>query len=358
MDKYLSDKLRIISLISMIMVVFLHSYNVTVNFSSGNIHFNSVYNIFIQNFFSHGITKVAVPIFFCISGYLFFLNFRGSINEFVLKYRKRVKSLLLPYLLWSLWGLLFFFVLQLIPQSKKFFTNELIVNYSFGKILDTLFLNPLSYQLWFMRDLIVLVIFSPLIYLITKYFKAIPTILFLIIWLVFFKFNIYVFSNESILFFSLGAYFAINKREYLLKRLNQKYYWIFTFLWVLIVLLRTILANQNSEQTFLLLFLQKVSIIVGLIGLWSIYDILMAEKTNSNKAMLSISFFSFFIYAFHEPLLTLIKKGLFYFTGAGEMIAIINYFVAPILTIILSILTGLFIKKITPRFYSLLTGGR
>ena len=70
MNKYLSDKLRIISLISMIMVVFLHSYNVTVKFSSGNMSFNDGYNVFIQNFFSQGITRIAVPIFFCISGCL------------------------------------------------------------------------------------------------------------------------------------------------------------------------------------------------------------------------------------------------------------------------------------------------
>lgn len=63
MNKYLSDKLRIISLISMIMVVFLHSYNVTVKFSSGNMSFNDGYNVFIQNFFSQGITRIACQFF-------------------------------------------------------------------------------------------------------------------------------------------------------------------------------------------------------------------------------------------------------------------------------------------------------
>jgi len=154
------------------MVVFIHSYNVTVKFSSGNMSFNDGYNVFIQNFFSQGITRIAVPIFFCISGYLFFLKFRGTINEFVLKYKKRAKSLLLPYLIWSIWGLVFYFGLQLFPQSKNFFTNDLIVNYSLKKILNTIFLNPIPYQLWFVRDLIVLVILTPIIYWLTKYFRV------------------------------------------------------------------------------------------------------------------------------------------------------------------------------------------
>jgi hypothetical protein len=37
MNKYLSDKLRIISFISIIMVVFIHTINTTVKFNSGNI---------------------------------------------------------------------------------------------------------------------------------------------------------------------------------------------------------------------------------------------------------------------------------------------------------------------------------
>lgn len=358
MNKYLSDKLRIISLISMIMVVFLHSYNVTVKFSSGNMNFNSGFNIFIQDFFSEGITRIAVPLFFCISGYLFFLKFRGTINEFALKYKKRAKSLLLPYLLWSIWGLIFYFGLQLFPQSKTFFTKELIVNYSFTKILDTIFLNPIPYQLWFVRDLIVLVIFCPFIYWITKYFRIIPILLLFVIWLGLFKFSFVIFSNEAILFFCLGVYFAINKSEYLTKQLNQKSYLIFTFLWVAIIIFKTVLMSENSDQTVLLLLLHKISIIIGLLAIWSIYDIIMIKKDNPNKLILSLSYLSFFLYAFHEPILTIIKKGLFHIAGASEIMSMIIYFLAPIMTIIISILLGGLIKKRIPKFYGLITGGR
>lgn len=358
MNKYLSEKLRIVSFVSMIMVVFLHSYNLTIKFSSGNIRFDSMYNIFIQNFFSQGITRVAVPIFFCISGYLFFLNIKGKINEFVVKYRKRAKSLLLPYLFWSLWGLMFYFFLQILPQSKKFFTSDLIVNYSFAKLLERIFIDPIPYQLWFLRDLMVLVILSPMIYWLTKYFRAILIILFFIIWLEFFRFSFVIVTNESIFFFCLGAYFAINKRDCLLKKFEQKYYLIFAFFWILLVFLKTVLICQNSDQKVLMLLLHKLSIIFGLIGIWSFYDILMIKKMNPNKMIFNISSFSFFLYAFHEPLLTLIRKGLFYIMGTREIVSIIIYFLAPIVTIIVSVLLGYFIKRNLPKFYKLITGGR
>ena len=358
MNKYLSDKLRIISLISMILVVILHSYNITIKFNSGNMNFNSEYNVLIQYFFSQGITRIAVPIFFFISGYLFFLNFKGTLNEYSLKLRKRTKSLLLPYLIWSIWGLTFYFVLQLFPQSRNFFTKDLIASYSFGKIIYTLFLDPISYQLWFVRDLMVLVIFSPLIYWLTKYLKALPIILLFIIWLGFFEFNFVIFTNESIFFYSMGAYFALFKGDYLLKKFSQKYYWIFTFLWLLLVFIKTILNHQHPDQMDFILLLHKISIMLGLMALWSIYDLFMVNKTHPNKTIFDLSFYSFFLYAFHEPVLTIVRKGLFYITGPSEIISIANYFLSPTITIIISIVLAGLIKRNIPGFYSLITGGR
>lgn len=339
------------------MVVFLHSYNMTVNFNSGNISFNNGYNFFVQNFFSQGITIIAVPIFFCISGYLFYLKFHGGKEQFVLKYRKRAKTLLLPYLFWSIWGLFLFFILQLPPQFKNFFTNELIENYSLTKILYTVFINPIPYQLWFVRDLIVLVVFSPLIFWALKYLRVVAILILFFIWLEFIKFSFVLFSDESIFFFILGAYFTLYKNDFILKKRNKNYYWIFTFSWILIVFLKTILTQINSDQTLLLL-LHKSSILIGIIAVWSSYDIVMRNKINPNKTIFNISLYSFFIYAFHEPILTIIKKGILYIIGSTELMSMFAYFMSPIITIIVSILLAIFIKRNTPRIYGLITGGR
>ena len=358
MNKYLSDKLRIISFISIIMVVFIHTNNTIVKFNSGSMYLCSKYNIFVQTFFSQEITKIAVPIFFCISGYLFFLKLNGTIDEFILKYRKRVKSLLLPYLIWSIWGLLFYIILQLFPQGKNFFTNELIANYSLTKIIETIFLYPITYQFWFVRDLMVLVIFSPIFYWLIKYFRAIPILLLFIIWLGFFNFSFVIIRNESILFFCLGAYFAMNNSDFILKKLNKKGYWIFAFLWFIILSINTTLICAKSDQTVLFLLLDKIGTLIGIIAIWSTYDIVMRNKTNPNKTIYNLSLFTFFIYAFHEPLLKIIKKGIFYISGASSTMSMINFFMAPIIAIIISVIVGNFIKKNAPGFYSLITGGR
>lgn len=358
MNKYLSEKIKLISLISMILVVFLHSYHEIVKFNSTTSNFDSKLSLFIQEFISHGIANIAVPIFFCISGYLFFLKFTGRKEEFVMKYQRRIRSLLLPYLFWSVWGLLIYFTLQQIPFSKIFFTKDLIETYSFFMILDTIFINPIPYQLWFVRDLIVLVFISPLIYWIIKYLRAIPIILLLAAWSDLLNFNFVIFESVSIFFFSLGGYFAIYRSNLILKKLDQKYYYVFVFLWILLVSSKIFLQFQNPDQTILIALLNKVSILVGMIGLWSVYDIIMWKKTTPNKNLLYFSTFSFFIYTSHEPILTMIKKGLFYIAGMSEITSILIYFSAPIITITLVVILAIFLKQSFPKLYEFVSGRR
>ena len=357
MNEYLSHKLKIISFIAIIFVVIVHSSNLHLSFTSGDQNFQSGYNMFIQYFFSRGITRVASPIFFCISGYLFFLNFKGTKDEFKNKYRKRARSVLLPYLLWSLWGIIFYFVLQQIPQSKNFFTRELIADYSVNKILHTLFINPIPYQLWFLRDLIILIIISPLIYWLIKHFNFIPLIVFFVIWFGFFGFKYVIFRNDSILFFSLGAYISLYHKDILIKKLDKYYYLIFAFLWFLLVAIKTVLL-MNNELFFLRSTLQSTSVLVGIIALWSAYDIIMKNIEMPNQTILNLCSFTFIIYVFHEPVLTIINKGLFYIFGTSELKSLIIYFISPALIISISILLGYILKKNTPKFYAFINGKR
>lgn len=357
-DKYLSLKIKFVSFFSSIMVVFLHSFNLESNVGKDFLNFSYGYSFFIQKLISNGITRTAVPIFFTISGFLFFYNFQPNKIGFLLKFKKRSKNLLFPYLLWSSWGILFFFLIQLFPQSKPFFNNELILNYSLAKFFNTLFLKPINYQLWFIRDLIVLVILSPLVYLAIRYLKLIPVLFFLIAWIVENQFNFIILSNEAIFFFFLGAFFGIKNFNFLIHRRTSRYYLLFLILWILILIFKTMLDYKDYNNILLITFIHKVSIISGMISIWITYDILIAKNSFVEEHFYKIISFSFFIYTFHEPVLTIIKKSLFFVLGSSEFISLIVYFLAPVITIFISIYVGSFTKKITPKFYELITGGR
>lgn len=127
---------------------------------------------------------VVVPVFFIVSGYLYFLNIKKfDFKTYRDKSRRRFFSLVVPYLLWNLIAL----VLQLIKcrflgfPSLGLIENGHIVfprliegfwNYSEG--------YPFAFAFWFIRNLIVVVLVSPLVYLIGG-IKQWPFFIFLLI---------------------------------------------------------------------------------------------------------------------------------------------------------------------------------
>ena len=91
--------------------------------------------------------RLAVPLFFIFSGFLFFKKCdEFNTSTYFNKLKKRTHSLLIPYLFWNL----LFIVLS--SQFADSIKDWLI-----------LFWRPASLQLWFIRDLMVVVLFSPLI---------------------------------------------------------------------------------------------------------------------------------------------------------------------------------------------------
>jgi hypothetical protein len=71
-----------------------------------------------------------------------------------------------------------------------------------------------------------------------------------------------------------------------------------------------------------------------------------------------ITGFSFFLYASHEPVLTVFKKGLPFVLGQGDMQSLLTYVLAPAFVILLCLSAGYCLNRVTPKFYALITGGR
>lgn len=109
------------------------------------------------------VLKICVPTFFFLSGYLFFLNYNDyDIKWYVNKFRNRIKSLLVPYILSNIVVFLCFYI------SNFLFTSLMGSGKSYcmyDNILDYLlmFWSPLANPvLWFIRDLFIVILLSPL----------------------------------------------------------------------------------------------------------------------------------------------------------------------------------------------------
>ena len=85
-------------------VVFIHfnvlSDNLAVR-GTGNAEHFPTWLVCMFNLFSEVLPRIAVPLFFIISGYLFFRS-GFMIRTYTDKLRRRVRTLLVPYILWNL----------------------------------------------------------------------------------------------------------------------------------------------------------------------------------------------------------------------------------------------------------------
>jgi surface polysaccharide O-acyltransferase-like enzyme len=355
MSEYLRSKIKVLSFFLVILVVLVHSINVDFSLGAGQNHKVLGFVPFLQEFLCNGMFRIASPLFFIISGYLFFVNITGKTNEFVRKLKKRFRSLIIPYLFWSVLGLVVYFVLQSIPQAQTFFTKMPIRDYSTQKLLHTIFLDPIPYQLWYVRDLAVFAVLSPAIFLIIKYIRFWILPLCLFAWLV--DFNFVIFRNQSLLFFILGALLSqMNKK--LLNPQPSRLGLIFPILWVICYYIKTKLVFLDFQNELLIGVIHKIGILLGILAVNNLYDVLFKNFDVAKTRTFKVITYTFFIFASHEPLLTIIKKAMFYVSGFGEIWSLIIFILAPVITILLCILAGYILKRHTPKFYGTITGWR
>ncbi len=339
MSPYLSEKIRNLSFFSILLVVLLHSQMISI--STG-------YALWIQYFVTGELTRIAVPVFFAISGYLFFQNFSSPIKDFFEnKIKKRVRTVLIPYLFWSVLGLLSLYLMQIILPNSSFFSKKIISEYNFHEILYAIFINPVgTYQLWFLRDLFVIVLLSPIIYIGIKYIKIFFVLLLFPFWILGIQYFIQI---ESVFFFSLGAYIALVHKDLLEKKCAKKGIAIFQFcMWLLYC---CVLTEYRYEY-----YCHCLGILWGIGSIWCLYDVLY-HFIRGSFLLKNLAGYSFFIYVAHEPLLTVVKKILLYM-GHSSIWILLVYFIAPVITISICIIIGRMLRGYFPKFYAFISGGR
>lgn len=172
MTQYLSDKLRVMSLVSIILVLYIHS-----GFHADEIE-GMMMNDSVQTLVSGMMGRCAVPLFYVISGYLFFLKVPEGMKSIYGKMKKRVGTLVVPYIVGCLFFVGFGVLMAVLPGVSKYMNSSMMPLFSkpVGEILRSIFYDagngsPCAFQLWFLRDLILIVATSPLWYLCLKHLK-------------------------------------------------------------------------------------------------------------------------------------------------------------------------------------------
>lgn len=303
----------------------------------------------ILYFIQEALCRSAVPVFFIISGYLFFQNITEFKKEvYSSKVKSRIRTLLIPYLLWNFIALTEYLIKHL-PMLSSVFPNihKQIINVNFFIGAFWVMPNggcPILYPFWYIRDLMVLIIISPFIYFMVKKLRVFYPILLLIGMFCSIKL-LPGLSLTSMFFFSVGCYWALYKKDSLP---NLSLVGLCLICWIPIALADTITRIP---------YIHVISVVCGAGAICCLGVI--AKDYLSLKPNQKLQNSIFFVYAIHALLLRYISKIIFLaLPSNSEWICLILHFVVFVLTMLSSILSYHIMKKYFPKVCGMLTGGR
>lgn len=308
-----------------------------------------------EHLFSIILPTFCVPLFFIFSGYLFFANItRFTFKSYVKKLKGRIHSLLIPYLFWNIVVILCYL---LINYTTGGYENPM--TYSIVDFIDCFWAGfggfPIAYQLWYVRDLMIMILLTPIFYLLIKYLKWGAIVVYLLAMI----FKLGIPKIIPILYFGIGTYLGIANKSISSISKRLFYYCCFIAITSLLLLYCYGIKEIPLIQT---LFVLSVSIVVIHCG-----NIYLARKSVLATKIMRLSDDSFFIYVYHGfPIaitcstVVLIISKLFgsQYSLVSDIIFTISFFIIPFIIAFLGIIIHRFLKLRFPRFTKIISGGR
>lgn len=344
-ETFFKNKITTVNFILAIVVMFIHSENVALY---ENAHF--VVSLF-ERFISHSLGDLAVPTFFMISSYLFYRNFH--LNQLIIKYKRRIKSVLCPYLIWNSLYFIIFYLITFFPIILSFMTTEAFI-LSPKLIFDAILFHKYNKVFWFMQQLIYFIMLSPLVYFFSKRKWGIigVVIIFIIgIYCPIFPNNQYGIQINMINYWILGCYFALHKPSQFEEKGAKAFASLSVSVFIILLIIRFALDYIIENPTFLLIF-SSLLLLINVPFLWFALSPVIPSHTPWWMQI------SFFIYATHPLLVDAWKKGSARLLPDTSFFCLANYIFAVIISFMIIIASAKLLLKFSPGLWEILTGGR
>lgn len=283
------------------------------------------------------ICQCAVPSFFLISGYLLCANIpQLTFGTYLSKLAKRTKTLFIPYILWNLIALGYQMATHQIDETPS---------------LSFIFLRPINFPLWFLRELIAAVIIFPLFYWFAKYSGKYG----LLAAITFYLFNrtfvtlYFILSWQSIFFFYLGIYGGIHKIDIDSWKKPLR-------LTILAIALTSFIAVVYFPE-FYHLQIWHLYLLTGTLSMIIIGNMVIEHWSVTLPTLLTTS--TFFIFVAHKIGPTYVaKKIIDCLPMTDKLNEIVTFIVSPFLAVAICIGVYWLLNKYIPKTFKILTGGK
>lgn len=347
-EAYFWKKKTFVSFLLSLLVLLIHLSSIAQYPSTGSVI--SIVNQKTAFFFKEAITRVAVPMFFLLSGITFFKGYDNK--KYLNKMKSRIFTLGIPYLLWNVLWMLFDIVCSYTVVSN-FFLARTPFKLSFINVLLGIFFYKSNGVFWYVFDLMVFAVAAPLIYLfIRNKYVGMVTVVALIVAS---RFGIHLppaifYSINSIIFYMIGGIIGAHFFHLTTKKASKPLQWGSVVFYVVYVVLKTIFVDTVSLER------PVVDVIIFSIcafALWNITDLFV-----ENLKPRTLYTRSFAIYAMHINVSAVITKLIYLCLPKSEWLAIPNFFASFVLTVAVIHYIFVFLERFVPRVSDALLGNR
>lgn len=303
-----------------------------------------------------------VPLLSMVSGWLFF-TFRPERATAALRERigKRFGSLYLPLVVWNTLYLVVAVVACVHLPNHAFLAQ---LNFQpneagFAQYVNAVFAltaHPIAFQFWFVRDLLVTVLLSPVLWLALRHAPYVGMAVLGAAWL--FGHDLFVFFRADVaFFFYLGGFLRLYR---LPLEVGRGATITLLALYVALVALRTLAPLAIEVQPYrpeLLDMATRAMRPIGVLACWGLC--LQLARTRLGTAIAQYGGLSFFVFATHFPLIAAVKLALWPLLPVesdGWMIT--HYIVSVAVTVAISLSIGLLVARFAPGVFAWMNGGR
>ena len=337
-----------------VLVVFIH----TIGSEIKQIDWNSNLDLYlvISELNSHNIGRIAVPSFFLFSGYFFFFKMeKWSFTFYFMQLKKRVKTILLPFILWTIVFIAIILVKNAVFKLLGFETDDYLSRINIQSLSNIFWINLLNYPLWFLRDLICMSLLTPVFYYCFKYLKIFGLIILFLVYFLNLESNIPGLSTTAFMFFGIGAYMGLNKKNILALTIKIK-----EIAYIVSIALLGISLYFNGTSTHE--YIVRAFVPFGIVVLINIVNTLCNNSDKIKAQLIKLSPTVFFIFGLHVIYI------MNWIAGASVKIQTIFpdsmflkitlYFCSPIIAISICLVIYYLMKRLFPKTLSLLLGSR
>lgn len=309
------------------------------------------WNELSQEFICNGIARVAVPLFAFAAGLFFFRGHDGSSAVQERKLKDRCRSVAMPY-----------FIIASIATSAWLMVRRLEsdpVQIDSYQLLSTWLLRPPAEQLWFLRDLMVLVLIAPVIRKLTRRFGVIYLGVLSFAWIGNMQLfpqlaSWHVLHTETWLFFSLGCY-AVGKERRIsaMGEIPNRTLLALTIGWFALIVARIIIRPDfdlwyTDDYDAISLVLFRAATCIGCCVVFVVCQRLRSPW------LIQLSGTAFFVYLVHEFPLRAAVERIFDRLDLHEA----SFWIATPIVSLGCISVAVLLNRMAPAALSTLTGGR